>query len=316
MKLDTRIVPESLANTWSAWDRSLSTQLFQSVGQIIPRRYLKLLEHSGNGLVWLFAAIVLLLTPSVTLPQRCVISNFLVAFVVDLVLIGTLKSVVRRPRPVYNAAGDFILVVSIDQYSFPSGHASRSDYVSWRLISDLLHANQRQSRKYQTGCAKASCMLQGLLCNHLCMHLPGAPASSALSPGMSVGSEHSCFTSCHGQALCWRCLCWSTLGLSDYWHHHAGRLSIARQQILHMHLGVQGCIWEHQPRDASVPHFIPQSLTTLLTPGAGPIPSKWLCIERASVSSHIQQRAEISGLSLPASAGCVILQQALQVSSQ
>lgn len=30
-----------------------------------------------------------------------------------------------RRRPVYNQADDFVLVVSVDAYSFPSGHASR-----------------------------------------------------------------------------------------------------------------------------------------------------------------------------------------------
>jgi hypothetical protein len=30
-------------------------------------------------------------------------------------------------RPVYNKADDFVLVVSVDKYSFPSGHASRQD---------------------------------------------------------------------------------------------------------------------------------------------------------------------------------------------
>lgn len=84
-----------------------------------------LLEHSGNGLVWLFGAIGFLLYPYITQQQTCAVANFLLAFVIDLILVGSLKSVFRRPRPIYNSTGDFILVVSVDQYSFPSGHASR-----------------------------------------------------------------------------------------------------------------------------------------------------------------------------------------------
>ena len=84
-----------------------------------------LLEHSGNGLVWLFGAVAVWLHPSITLQERCALTNFLVAFVLDLILVGSLKSIFRRPRPIYNSRGDFILVVSVDKYSFPSGHASR-----------------------------------------------------------------------------------------------------------------------------------------------------------------------------------------------
>ena len=84
-----------------------------------------LLEHSGNGLVWLSGAIGIWLYPYLTIQQRCAIANFLLAFVLDLLLVGSLKSVFQRPRPIYNSSGDFILVVSVDQYSFPSGHASR-----------------------------------------------------------------------------------------------------------------------------------------------------------------------------------------------
>jgi len=41
------------------------------------------------------------------------------------VLVGSLKALVRRPRPLYNQSGDFVLVVAVDQYSFPSGHTAR-----------------------------------------------------------------------------------------------------------------------------------------------------------------------------------------------
>ena len=84
-----------------------------------------LLEHSGNGLVWLLGAISVWFYPHITKQQRCAVANFLLAFVLDLILVGSLKSIFRRPRPVYNNSGDFILVVSVDHYSFPSGHASR-----------------------------------------------------------------------------------------------------------------------------------------------------------------------------------------------
>ncbi len=124
MTVKPRPIPRTPPNSWSAWDRAVSIKLFHS-SQVVPRRYMMLLEHSGNGLVWLFGAVALWFLPSLTAQQRCAIANFLLAFIVDLILVGSLKSVIRRPRPIYNSSGDFLLVVSVDQYSFPSGHASR-----------------------------------------------------------------------------------------------------------------------------------------------------------------------------------------------
>ncbi|DBA77739.1 TPA: hypothetical protein ACH3X2_008431 [Trebouxia sp. C0005] len=130
MTVRPRPVPRKMPSSWSAWDRAVSVKLFHASSRTIPRKYMILLEYSGNGLVWLFAALATWCLPSITPQQRCAITNFLVAFVVDLILVGSLKSLIRRPRPIYNSSGDFILVVSVDRFSFPSGHASRAFYVA------------------------------------------------------------------------------------------------------------------------------------------------------------------------------------------
>ncbi len=52
-------------------------------------------------------------------------ANLALGLVADIALVGAVKGMVRRARPVYNHAGDFVVVVAVDQYSFPSGHASR-----------------------------------------------------------------------------------------------------------------------------------------------------------------------------------------------
>ena len=65
------------------------------------------------------------LAPQLSPGQRTFAANLLLGFVVDLILIGTLKALFRRQRPVYNEEGDFLLVVSVDKFSFPSGHSSR-----------------------------------------------------------------------------------------------------------------------------------------------------------------------------------------------
>ncbi len=140
MTVRPRPVPRTLPNSWSAWDRAVSIKLFHASTRTIPRKYMMLLEHSGNGLVWLFAALTIWFLPSITPQQRCAVTNFLLAFVVDLILVGSLKSLIRRPRPIYNSSGDFILVVSMDQYSFPSGHASRCSLTSEYWIAILVKA--------------------------------------------------------------------------------------------------------------------------------------------------------------------------------
>ena len=66
--------------------------------------------------------------------------NLFLGLLVDLALVGVLKYIVRRPRPSYNDAGDYLLVVDVDRYSFPSGHASRCLFVGlfwimWHLGS-------------------------------------------------------------------------------------------------------------------------------------------------------------------------------------
>ena len=165
--LELRPVPEVPSWSLVAQDRALSQHIYQTVGQQIPRSLLMALEHSGNGLIWLALSLGTLLHPALSADQRCLAVNFLLAFFVDLAIVGTLKGLVslllcsnklgrqicvpghasnchavyinhmplqvRRPRPIYNKSGDFLLVVSVDRFSFPSGHTSRQAACSWAL---------------------------------------------------------------------------------------------------------------------------------------------------------------------------------------
>ena len=70
-------------------------------------------------------AVAAWLLPSLAPPVRMCVANLLLGFILDLILVGTTKGLFRRPRPVYNKEGDFVLVVSVDKFSFPSGHSSR-----------------------------------------------------------------------------------------------------------------------------------------------------------------------------------------------
>lgn len=94
-------------------------------GTRYPRWIWKLLEYTGDGFVWLAVCVALFLWPLVELQYRTLALNLLAGWVVDLLLVGSLKALVRRSRPVYNQVQDFVVVVAVDKHSFPSGHAAR-----------------------------------------------------------------------------------------------------------------------------------------------------------------------------------------------
>lgn len=129
------------ASSVRAWDLQVSSILYKGLGQRIPRQFLLALEYFGSGLL-IPLALVLWLFPLHLLGAkfRAFCLNLFLGFFTDLALVGALKSIVRRQRPNYNDDGDFVLVVSVDKYSFPSGHASRAVFIAvlvtvWKLGS-------------------------------------------------------------------------------------------------------------------------------------------------------------------------------------
>lgn len=107
----------------------------------LPRPILTALEISGDGLFWIPATAALWLAP---LPHtgfsklRWFCLNFFIGLIFDLILIGILKSFIKRPRPAYNKG--MYLVLSVDHWSFPSGHASRACFIGsffWLCLSVL-----------------------------------------------------------------------------------------------------------------------------------------------------------------------------------
>eukprot|EP00850_Spirogloea_muscicola_P013739 SM000095S24953 [mRNA] locus=s95:149392:151656:+ [translate_table: standard] len=123
----------------------------------VPRWVLRTLEVSGDGRFWIPAPLAIWLAPqSPRLPLRLRWFAFLTfaAYLVDLAVIGVLKVIVRRPRPSYNTGRPQILyskccpshnvVVSVDKWSFPSGHASRTIltaslcFLQWPMLAAML----------------------------------------------------------------------------------------------------------------------------------------------------------------------------------
>lgn len=122
---DQKLVQPNRRNALVNLDTRLSLSLYRNLGLKVPRSVFKALEHTGSGLLWLPLAPVVFLAPSASLELRTCAANLLVGLLVDIAIVGTLKGLVRRARPVYNDAGDFLLVVAVDSFSFPSGHAAR-----------------------------------------------------------------------------------------------------------------------------------------------------------------------------------------------
>lgn len=102
------------------------------------RPLMKLLEISGHGIPWLLGT-VYCLSRSDSWAGREVLMNLLFALLLDLLLVSLIKGLVRRRRPAHNQM-DMFFTVSVDKYSFPSGHATRAALVSRFILNHLVLA--------------------------------------------------------------------------------------------------------------------------------------------------------------------------------
>ncbi|XP_037706933.1 phospholipid phosphatase 6 [Choloepus didactylus] len=102
------------------------------------RPLMKLLEISGHGIPWLLGTLYCL-SKSDSWVGREVLMNLLFALLLDLLLVALIKGLVRRPRPAHNQM-DMFVTLSVDKYSFPSGHATRAALVSRFILNHLVLA--------------------------------------------------------------------------------------------------------------------------------------------------------------------------------
>ena len=80
---------------------------------------------SGDGLFWLPATAAFWLSPGAGRPEtRMFVFNVFIGLIFDLFVVGCIKAAVRRKRPTYNRG--HLVVVSMDKWSFPSGHSTRA----------------------------------------------------------------------------------------------------------------------------------------------------------------------------------------------
>ncbi|XP_015264312.1 PREDICTED: presqualene diphosphate phosphatase-like [Gekko japonicus] len=102
------------------------------------RPLMKVIEISGHGIPWL-AGTLYGLCRSGSSAGREVLINLLFALVLDLVLVALVKGLVRRRRPTHNKM-DMFATISVDKYSFPSGHATRAAMVCRFVLHHLILA--------------------------------------------------------------------------------------------------------------------------------------------------------------------------------
>ncbi|XP_028762693.1 probable lipid phosphate phosphatase beta [Neltuma alba] len=127
--------PKSAASSFLrpliALDATISLSLHTLTRPIAPRSILLLLEFFAD---FRFTFPVLLSLFFVTPPSSPLRSHLLLPLLfcslIDLLFIAAVKFLVRRSRPVYGNHGEYNAVVSVDHFSFPSGHSSRAFFVA------------------------------------------------------------------------------------------------------------------------------------------------------------------------------------------
>ena len=109
------------------WDSQITAQLAVCATKNSPcsqyRPQMKWLEISCNGLIWIPAPIAFLW---MFRGNESVCVNLVFALMIDIVIVATLKALTRRRRPSVNETDEAIPSVSVDKFSFPSGHATRA----------------------------------------------------------------------------------------------------------------------------------------------------------------------------------------------
>jgi len=100
-----------------AWDHALSARLtIRRTGFL--RRSAQIIAHTGDGIVWIAAGLVLIMLDRLDLALREELTVFTL-----IVVVAAIKFLFRRRRPTGERG---TLYFQMDAHSFPSGHAART----------------------------------------------------------------------------------------------------------------------------------------------------------------------------------------------
>ncbi|XP_057775612.1 probable lipid phosphate phosphatase beta [Salvia miltiorrhiza] len=109
-------------------DAAVSLHLYTFFHPILPFSLLKSLELSGDGRLFFPITLSILFINTAPTPATLLLLNLLIGSILDLLLIGLIKHLIQRPRPVYNK--NMFLSFAVDHWSFPSGHSSRVSFIA------------------------------------------------------------------------------------------------------------------------------------------------------------------------------------------
>ena len=93
--------------------------------QLMLRILCLLFEISGHGIIWFFyAAIKFILADSAGARKEAIL--LFAILLLDIMVIAPIKVIFKRQRPDHDSGKMIAAVSHIDDYAFPSGHASRA----------------------------------------------------------------------------------------------------------------------------------------------------------------------------------------------
>ncbi|KAK0077282.1 hypothetical protein PV325_004179 [Microctonus aethiopoides] len=133
--MDKKRQTPSLLKKILALDVYLTDQFVRIVDKFMPLRQLKVhnkvLEISAHGILWFAGWLALIwIISSTNLYQMQV--NLYIGLLIDVIAVAIIKAITRRRRPAKN---DDVFEIGPDKYSFPSGHASRSTFITYFFIN-------------------------------------------------------------------------------------------------------------------------------------------------------------------------------------
>ncbi|XP_037837818.1 phospholipid phosphatase 6-like [Kryptolebias marmoratus] len=131
-----------------------------SWGSIRP--LVRLVEFSGHVVPWLVGTVYTLLRGESAAEQE-VMLNLSLALILDLLLVRTVKTLVRRRTPAPNRS-DILSAFFVERYSFPSGHASRAALCARFFLAQL--ADTASTRVLVVGWAVLVSLSRLLLARH------------------------------------------------------------------------------------------------------------------------------------------------------
>ncbi|KAL2345360.1 hypothetical protein Fmac_006645 [Flemingia macrophylla] len=112
-------------------DNSISLYIHTLTRPFAPRPLLRLLELAADFRFFFPVSLSLFLAAPAASPLRShLLLPLLLCSLLDLLFVALVKLLIRRSRPSYASHSDYSAVVSVDNFSFPSGHSSRVCFVA------------------------------------------------------------------------------------------------------------------------------------------------------------------------------------------